>query len=164
MNSGVSSKKTSSCKWPILAKTSSRITTTITFSRQNDSGSRVENLVLVVVLVSERVPGRSYGYVTRIHSGKTPRRDQAIRDVYFEYPLYTEMRADDTGRYLTMLQMFGSSLNNGDMAQEKAIWLSVFFISITLSSYPRIEFFLLIFGLHCFFFFCIRYLLGSSTR
>ena len=41
------------------------MTTTITFSRQNDAGSRVsatnwENLVLVVVLVSERVPGRSY--------------------------------------------------------------------------------------------------------
>ena len=41
------------------------MTTTITFSRQNDAGSRVsttnwENLVLVVVLVSERVPGCSY--------------------------------------------------------------------------------------------------------
>ena len=43
------------------------MTTTITFSRQNDAdaGSHVrttswENLVLVVVLVSERVPGCSY--------------------------------------------------------------------------------------------------------
>ena len=43
----------------ILAKTRGRMTTAITFSRQNDAGSRVidtqcwENLVLEVVLVSE---------------------------------------------------------------------------------------------------------------
>ena len=43
----------------ILAKTRSRVTTATTFSRQNGAGSRVsntqywENLVLVVVLVSE---------------------------------------------------------------------------------------------------------------
>ena len=43
----------------ILAKTRSRVTTAVAFSRQNDAGSRVsntqywENLVLVVVLVLE---------------------------------------------------------------------------------------------------------------
>ena len=46
-------------KVPILAKTRSRVKTAITFSRQNDAGSRAspiycwENLVLVVVLVLE---------------------------------------------------------------------------------------------------------------
>ena len=90
------------------------MTTTITFSRQNDAGSRVsatnwENLVLVVVLVSERVPGRFL-------SDTSPKFILGIRDVYFKYPLYTEMRADNTGGHLKMLQMFGSSLNNGDMA------------------------------------------------
>ena len=47
------------CHYDILPKTRCRMTTAITFSRQNDAGSRVyttkywENLVLVVVLVSE---------------------------------------------------------------------------------------------------------------
>ena len=47
------------CHYDILLKTRCRMTTAITFSRQNDAGSRVyttkywENLVLVVVLVSE---------------------------------------------------------------------------------------------------------------
>ena len=46
-------------KVPILARTRSRVKTAITFSRQNDAGSRAspiycrENLVLVVVLVLE---------------------------------------------------------------------------------------------------------------
>ena len=50
---------TCSRHYDILAKTRSRMTTAITFSRQNDAGSRVsntqysKNLVLVVVLVSE---------------------------------------------------------------------------------------------------------------
>ena len=45
--------------YDILAKTGSRMTTAITFSRQNDAGSRKsntqywKNLVLVVVLVLE---------------------------------------------------------------------------------------------------------------
>ena len=47
--------------YDILAKTRSRMTTAITFSRQNDAGSRVsntqycENLVFVIVLVSCRI-------------------------------------------------------------------------------------------------------------
>ena len=51
--------KTCSRHYIILAKTPSRMTTAITFSRQNEACSRVsktqywENLVLVVVLVSE---------------------------------------------------------------------------------------------------------------
>ena len=50
---------TCSRHYDILAKTRSRMTTAITFSRQNDAGSRVtntqywENPVLVVALVSE---------------------------------------------------------------------------------------------------------------
>ena len=50
---------TVSQQYDILAKTPSRMMTAITFSRQNDAGSRVnstqywENLELVVVLVSE---------------------------------------------------------------------------------------------------------------
>ena len=55
----------------ILAKIRSRVTTAITFSRQNDAGSHAsttyywENLVLVVVLVLE-----SKGlYWLRAHSG-----------------------------------------------------------------------------------------------
>ena len=50
---------TCSRHYDILAKTRNRMTTAITFSRQNDAGSLVtntqywENLVLVVVLVSE---------------------------------------------------------------------------------------------------------------
>ena len=50
---------TCSRHYDIFAKTRSRMTTVITFSRQNDVGSRVsntqcwENLVLLVVLVSE---------------------------------------------------------------------------------------------------------------
>ena len=50
---------TCSRHYDILAETRSRMTTAITFARQNDAGSRVsntqywENLVLVVVLVSE---------------------------------------------------------------------------------------------------------------
>ena len=51
--------KTCSHHDDILAKTRIRMTTAITFSRQNDAGSRVsktqdwENLLLVIVLVSE---------------------------------------------------------------------------------------------------------------
>jgi len=74
---------TCSCHYDILAKTLSRMTTTVTFSRQNDAGSRAsttqywENLVLVVVLVSESkalyhfagklvVEMRNVGYFVRL--------------------------------------------------------------------------------------------------
>ena len=90
------------------------MTTTITFSRQNDAGSRVsatnwENLVLVVVLVSERVPGRSY----RIRH----------RNSFWESATFISStrfirkcgRIIPAGGHLKMLQMFGSSLNDGDM-------------------------------------------------
>ena len=65
MNSRLSSKRRHRANGDTLAKTSSRMTTAITFSIQNDAGLRVsttnwENLVLVVVLVSERVPGCPY--------------------------------------------------------------------------------------------------------
>ena len=50
---------TCSCHYDILGETRSRMTTAITFTRHNDTGSRVsntqywENVVLVVVLISE---------------------------------------------------------------------------------------------------------------
>ena len=71
--------------YDILAKIRSGMTTAITFSRQNDAGSRVsntqywQNLVLVVVLVSEskalyltiipraRMGSESMGYWLRGH-------------------------------------------------------------------------------------------------
>ena len=69
-------------------KTRSRMTTAITFSRQNDAGSRVtntqywENLVLVVVLVSESVTLSTclYYHFLNISEAKikTSRREESL--------------------------------------------------------------------------------------